>query len=288
MLLRLTQYTSKNSTRIPRIIFGAFIASLLVPITLYMPNFFLTTWGGKIIYSVVIIICTFRIKSFKQFRQLLFLFYFLSFSLGGGLLGFHYILNHPISIEQNGVLTFHSGYGNPVTWIFLSISFPIIWIFTKRQMDEHTFEQIKYDQYYQVEIQIANTKYLTNGYVDSGNHLFDPLTKRPVIICDEPFLKQWFTEQDWLKVKTAYQQLTLEKLPEDWRHNIHVIPYYGVEGKNSLLFALKPDKITIYERNKKIITKNVLIGIQFSTLTEDHDYHCLLQPQVFQSVKTEA
>lgn len=284
----LTQYVAKDNTRFLRIVFGAFIASLLVPVTLYYPNTFFTTVIGKLLYSILIILCAFRVKAFAHFGKLILLFYFMSFAIGGGLIGLHFMLNNPVIMNPNGILSFHSGYGDPVSWLFILIGFPIIWIFTKRRMDKHIFEQIKYDQLYAVTIQIANIDYSTNGYVDSGNQLIDPLTKKPVIICDEPFLRQWFSDGDWYKVKVAYEQFDLNGLPDEWRGRFHIVPFYGVEGKNNLLFAIRPDQITIYDGEEKIVAKNVLIGIQFSTLTKDRRFNCLLQPQILQKIKTSA
>src|SRR5690625_6899171 len=64
MLLMLTQILAREDhTRKLRIMFGAFIASLLVPISLYFPNVFLTTVYGKVIYSLFIILCTFKFKN---------------------------------------------------------------------------------------------------------------------------------------------------------------------------------------------------------------------------------
>lgn len=284
----LTQYIAKDHTKMFRVIFGAFIASLIVPIAIYFPNTLLSTFIGKLLYSFLIIICAFRIKSFAQFGKLLLIFYFMTFAVGGGLIGVHFLVNNPIVIAPNGVLSFHSGYGDPVSWLFIVIGFPLIWLFTKRRMDKHTIEQIRYDQIYPVTIQIAKMSFSTNGYVDSGNQLVDPLTKKPVIICDEPFLKQWFSSDDWFMMKTAHEQLNFDELPEEWEEKIHIVPYQGVEGKSSFLFAIRPDKLTIYDGEQKIIAKDILIGIQFATLTKDQRFNCLLQPQILQFIRSTA
>ncbi|MBY7143718.1 sigma-E processing peptidase SpoIIGA [Virgibacillus sp. NKC19-3] len=280
MLLMLTQALARDSTRKRRIIIGAFIASLLVPITIYFPDSFFNSVIGKLLYSVIIILCTFGFFSIYRIMKMLLLFYFTTFAIGGGLIALHFLLQSPLGVSTNGILTFNSGYGDSISWIFVVIGFPLVWLFTKGRMDKHVVDKIRYDQIYPVTIQLKNRSYSTTGYIDSGNQLIDPLTKNPVIICDELFLKQWFTEADWNLLKTAHKELDLEKIPKKWENSIQIVPYRGVQGGNNFLFAIRPDQLIVYYGEQKIITRKLVIGIQFEALTKDRSYHCLLQPQI--------
>jgi len=280
MLLMLTQALAKDSTRKRRIIFGAFIASLLVPITIYYPDSPVDTLPGKLVYSVVIILCSFKIYSIYRMMKLLLLFYFITFSIGGGLIAIHFLFQNPVGLSDNGILTFNSGYGDPVSWLFVMIGFPLSWYFTKTRMDRHAIEKIRYDQLCEVIIKFQNISHSTTGYIDSGNQLTDPLTKKPVIICDEYFLKQWFTETDWKELKHVHDTLDFGELPHEWEKRIQIVPYQGVGGSRSFMLAVKPDDITIVYDEKEIVTSKVLVGIQFAELTKDQSYRCLLHPQI--------
>lgn len=280
MLLMLTQALAKDSTQKVRIIFGAFIASLLVPLSIFYPNSFFTSVIGKLIYSIIIILCAFQFRSIYRMIKLLLLFYFTTFAIGGGLIGIHFLLQNPVGLSANGILTFNSGYGDPISWLFIVIGFPLVWIFTKGRMDKHAVEKIRYDQLCPITIQIGNTSKSTTGYIDSGNQLVDPFTKKPVIICDEHFLKQWFSSVEWEMLKVAHDELDFEKLPKDWENRINIIPFQGVEGNRSFMMAIKPDNIVIFYNDQKIVTHKILIGIQFADLTKDQSYHCLLHPQI--------
>jgi stage II sporulation protein GA (sporulation sigma-E factor processing peptidase) len=208
------------------------------------------------------------------------LFYFTTFAIGGGLIAVHFLLQNPIGLSEGGLLTFNSGYGDPISIIFILVGFPIIWLFTKRRMDKHAVEKIRYDEMCPVSIQINHTTYSTIGYIDSGNQLVDPISKHPVSICDEQFLKQWFSKDEWQGLEKAHRELNFNKIPAVWEKRIRLIPYQGVEGKSNFLLALKPDKLIVYYGQEKIVTRKVLIGIQFARLTKDEAYHCLLQPQI--------
>ena len=282
MLLFLTQALARENIRKKRIIFGAMVASLIVPLSFYFPESFLTSTAGKLMYSILIIYCSFGYKSFHRMVKLLFLFYFISFSIGGGLIAIHFLFQQPVSITANGILTVNHGYGDPISWLFVMIGFPLVWGFTKRRMDRHVVEKIRYDQLCPVTLKIKQQSYSTSAYIDSGNQLLDPITKKPVIICDEPFLKQWFSEEDWKLLKQLQEQLDFTKIPVEWEKFIQIVPYQGVQGKSMFLITVRPDEITILYENKKIVTSHFLVGIQFADLVKDRAYHCLLQPQMIQ------
>jgi stage II sporulation protein GA (sporulation sigma-E factor processing peptidase) len=280
MLLMLTQALCRESTPKSRLIIGAFFASLIVPMTLYFPNSYISTVFGKILYSILIILVTFRFISFNRMIKQLLIFYFVSFAIGGGMFAAHYLLQSPFALTAAGLLSFSSGYGDPVSWVFVVIGFPIVFWFTKNRLDKHAMEKIRYDQLYEVSITINNKTLSTTGFIDSGNQLVDPLTKRPVVICDEVFLQQWFTREDWQHLKRAYEELNMEQIPKSLENYIQVVPFHGVEGKSNFLLAIRPEKISILYENQHIVATKILIGIQFADLTKDKRYHCLLHPQI--------
>lgn len=283
MLLLLTDKLAKLNTRNSRIVFGAFIASLIVPLTVYYPSSPFTSLAGKFLFSIVIIVSAFGFKNIRRMGKLLLLFYFMSFSIGGALVALHFVMQNPIAVSNAGILTHNTGYGDPVSWMFVAFGFPVCWLFTKGRMDKHVQDKIRYDAIYPVAIQIKNKVKTTKGYIDSGNQLVDPITKKPVVLCDEAFLKEWFEEDDWEDLKHAYQSFEIEKIPEKWMDSIQVIPYHGVEGSNGLLLAVKPDLLVIDYHHEQIKTTEFLIGIQFGSLTKDGSYHCLLQPELILS-----
>lgn len=280
MILMLTGAIAKESIRKRHLVLGACVASIIVPLTIYYPGSFLTSVPGKLLYSILIIVVTFRYGTLSRTLKLLALFYFVNFTVGGGLIALHYMIQRPIGISTAGFLTVNQGYGDPVSWLFILIGFPCVWLFTKRRMDKHAIEKIRYDQLYQVTLTMKNKSFTTQGYIDSGNQLVCPLTKKPVIIGDDIFLKQWFTDDEWKALQTTKEDMNLENIPKAWEAMIHIVPYLGVGGNSQFLLALRPDLLVIDYHGEQIKTDKVLVGIQFASLTKDHKYHCLLQPQI--------
>ncbi|WP_085992466.1 sigma-E processing peptidase SpoIIGA [Oceanobacillus senegalensis] len=282
MLLLLTKALARDHTKIIRIAIGAFFASCIVPITLIYPDSFFSSVTGKVLYSLFIILSSFGFITIYRYLKLFLLFYFTTFAIGGGLVALHFLFSSPITVTTSGLVTFNKGYGDPVSWLFVIIGFPLVWIFTKSRMDKHAKEKIRYNQLYTVTIKIRDKAFSTTGYIDSGNQLVDPLTKKPVIICDEIFLKQWFTDEDWQCLKIANDSLDIERLPKEWENFIQVVPYQGVQGSSMFLLAIRPDYIIVNYGEQTIKSRKLLIGIQFAGLTKDNSYHCLLHPQIIQ------
>lgn len=231
-------------------------------------------------YSILIVLCTFGFHSLHSLGKKVFVFYFVSFTIGGGLFGIHFLLYY--SFLNIDILYPNNIYGNEISLLFILIGFPLIWLFTKNRMDRHVKDKVNFDQIYPVIIEFNGQSYQTKGFVDSGNHLVDPLTNRPVAICDEKFIQSFFEKKEWDQLKNALEKNRLEHIPSFMKELIYVVPYKGVGGKSSYLYVFKPNKITIFYENKVLEVKKSLIGIQFAQLTEDQSYHCLLHPEMIQ------
>src|SRR5690625_324073 len=281
MILLLTNYMIRSNTSKKRLLFGSIIATLLVPLQLLYPNFLVNSLWGKISYSVGIMLFTFGWRGILALCKTVGVFYFISFAIGGGMLGFHYLLEDVFTYSKSSLfLTAQNIYGDDIHLPFVVISFPLLWLFTKRRMDEHVQAKIKYDQLYQVTLTLNGQSFQTTGYLDSGNHLIDPITRRPVVLCDAPFLRNFFSDEDWDDLLQSIVNDDYALLPSVLQHRIFIVPFQGVGGETSYLYTIKPEAMTIYYEEKIIETSHVLIGIQMNTLTEDQHYHCLLHPQL--------
>ncbi|MCG5103570.1 sigma-E processing peptidase SpoIIGA [Oceanobacillus alkalisoli] len=283
MLLLLTDKLAKLHTSRYRLAFGALVASLIVPLSIYYPDSFFTSVIGKVIFSIFIMTSSFGYKTIYRLVKLLTLFYMMSFAIGGGLIALHFLIHQPITVSGNGFITYNRGFGDPLSWLFIVVCFPLVWIFTKQRMDKHVQEKIRYDATIPVTLKMNGVSHSTKSFIDSGNQLVDPFTKKPVIICDETFLAHWFDKEDWGKLKIAHEALDMDKIPDEWVDRLRIIPYQGVEGGNGFLFTIIPDEITIYYDKKEIYATNFLVGIQFGNLTGDGSYHCLLQPELIKT-----
>lgn len=262
---------------------GAIVASLLVPLTLFYPTSFITHPVGKGLFSIIIVLTAFGFKNIRLFSRHLIYFYFTSFAIGGGLIGVYYFLGQQVQSVGGAFITYNEGYGDGVSWLFVLIGFPCVWWFTRKRLDHLTTQKIRYDQLVEVTIKLKDEEKITQGFIDSGNQLVDPITKRPVIVCDELFLKQWFSEEDWNHLKICHTEWSFDNLPESWADRIRIVPYQGIDGARTFMLVLKPDNISISYNGTNLTLSKVLIGIQFGELASDGSYHCLLHPHLLKT-----
>ena len=93
-----------------------------------------------------------------------------------------------------------------------------------------------------------NKKYLLNAFLDTGNNLTVPLTKKPVILINK-------------------------KIQVD---NFFYIPYQGVNGKG-IIKCFKEDKIEI----NKTIKKDIIVGLLDEKIKID-GVDCLLNKKLLE------
>ncbi|WP_010282637.1 sigma-E processing peptidase SpoIIGA [Bacillus timonensis] len=280
-LLLLTAIILKRRIVRWRILVGAFIGSLVVLLVVSPFAIIGSHPVTKLLFSIVIVGVAFGYKRFRYFLQGLLTFYFATFMIGGGMIGVHYFLEFDVQVFDGTLLTQSTGYGNPISWGFVLVGFPILWYFSKNRIQDIETKQVFYDQIVSVKLEIDDVILHLKGLVDSGNQLFDPITKSPVMILDMSKYEELFPE------KLIEQSKNIELLTNDssteshkWESRVRLIPYRGVGQEHQFLLAVKPDQITIYHGNEENIVKKGLVALNHTTLSTDGEYDCIVHPKM--------
>ena len=204
----------------------------------------------KILLSSIMIYVAFNNENIKQMIKNLLLFYLTSFVIGGCALALLYMISPQNIHFQNGVLV--GTYPMKVTLISGIIGFLIIqysFSLNKRQM------KIK-DLLCDLEIAINNQKVKIKGYIDSGNTLKDPLSKKPVIIVEKNIIEKI---------------VDVEKLMGgDENLKIRLIPFKSIGKQNGMLIGIKPQYIKIKYNENQVKTNNVIVGIYDKKISKNY------------------
>ena len=169
----------------------------------------------EIVSIVIMVLISFRYKGIRYLINNILYMYILSTLLGGII----YLFN--IKVSNSMFLTY-------LIIIVISIEIMILYIKENKKM------RSIYNNYYKVDIYFKDRKKLSLiGFVDTGNNLYDPYKKRPVIIVPNKYIK----EDKYI-----------------------LVPYHTING-NGLLKCIKPDIIFIDGIGYK---GNVLIGFSDS------------------------
>lgn len=169
----------------------------------------------EIVSIVIMVFISFGYKGIRYLINNILYMYILSTLLGGII----YLFN--IKVSNSMFLTY---------LIIIVISIEIMLLYIKENKKMRSI----YNNYYKVDIYFKDREKLSLiGFIDTGNNLYDPYKKRPVIIVHNKYIK----EDKYI-----------------------LVPYHTING-NGLLKCIKPDIIFIDGIGYK---GNVLIGFSDS------------------------
>lgn len=281
MLIKLTAVVLKRKISHIKLISSSLIASIYVIFIFYEPSSPLFTPIMKFIWSNIIILIAFGFKRFSYHIQGLFMFYFVTFITGGGLLGIHYFLQSEVEVMNGMVATKSTGFGDPITWAFVLIGFPLLLLFTKKRFDQVEVKKLDFTQIVPIQIKIDSILIEGHGLIDNGNGLHDPITKVPVMILDMT-IHQYLFPEGFIK---DTQDITVLGNASDHAssslfHRLRIIPYRGVGNQGSFMAAIKPDSVKFKHNGNDHETNKVLIGLSYTNLSSEGEYSCILHPKM--------
>lgn len=281
LILLLVNYLLRINIELKRILIATIFATLYIPLYIYIPHASVHSMISKIIYSSMIILIAFRFHHVRMFLKAFILFYFVAFTIGGGLLALHYVMEQNLGANFRTFLLFVPNiHGDEISLIILFSCFPLIAYSIKRIMNSQLMRDYQQTFFVDVVIHWNDVTQKAKGFIDTGNYLVDPLFQRPVMICNLHFMRKFFQASDWQKVEQAISEGNPALLPEFMQHDFTLIPYEGISGENAFLFAIKPTNVTFAYAGKQVYTKKVWLALRPGVFTEDHDYDCLINPKM--------
>ncbi len=121
-----------------------------------------------------------------------------------------------------------------------------------------------------------------NALLDTGNRLYDPLTKVPVVIIEYSQVKQLLpAEVVALIDKIQSGELdTNWKLPNVWQERVRVLPFKSIGKEHGMLIGFRPDSLKIWQKQEEISNNHVVVGIYNHPLSPEGAFQALIPPTV--------
>ena len=168
----------------------------------------------ELITIILMVTIAFKYKNIRYFLTNILYTYILSILLGGLI----YLFNSKVTLNI---------YLNYLVIIILSIEVMTLYIKENKKIKK------TYNNYYKVDIYFKDKEKISLiGFLDTGNNLYDPYKKRPIILVDKKYQKE---------------------------DKFILVPYHTINGEG-LLKCIKPEKVYI----EKIGYKNNLL-VAFSS-----------------------
>lgn len=234
------------------------------------------------------VIIAFGFKRMKYFLVNLAVFYLVTFATGGAMIGVHYLMNFDYNLANALFLPYIQGFGDPISWIFVILGFPIVWYLSKNTFEQFENVKIQADQLIDLDVFIFHQPIRLKGLVDSGNQLYDPLTKRPVMIVSLDSLSEYLPNELRSVFENVNQFLDDENVvPVEWINRLSVVPYRVVGQDHQLIVTFRPDKVILYQDKEVLQTEKVLIGIVNQKLSSDDTFDSIIHPKIITIAKSQ-
>ncbi|GEN32729.1 sporulation sigma-E factor-processing peptidase [Aneurinibacillus danicus] len=281
MLLFLTGHICRQPLRKRRLLFASLVGATYTVFLFFPPLSFAFTFLAKLLFSCLMIMLAFRWTKMWGFVRLLATFYAVSFFIGGGLMAAHAMLEEKSEVVDGIVVTHTGASGPPLTLWFLIIGFSLLWwgvrygyysVKASRQVDV---------QYVQLEVDIFGHTIACRGFIDTGNQLFDPLTRIPVTVMEAEVWKGILPERLLQRLEEEITAFELD-MPEEesrWLERLRFIPYRTVSSQTGFLVAIRPDEVRVYANDKTYCINRMLIGLRAVRLSADRSYQAIVHPK---------
>ncbi len=249
-----------------RLLGAAFVGSLYSVLLLVWPEWPLLTAGLlKFVIALLMVRIAFATDGLRAYLRNLATFAMCTMLIGG----FMFAMKSLFAIGPMGLIV--------STALFLGGAWVVLLIerFSQRQRAVQAL-------IFPVSIVIDEKVICCRGLLDTGNHLHDPLSGKPVSVT------QWDVWRDVLPnhVLAALRNGHVDRLTEcfdesaaHWHHRLTLIPYRTVGAvEHAMLAALRVDRVLLDCEHGPKQVERALIAITPHSLCHDQRYHAIIHP----------
>lgn len=253
-----------EETKWYRTLLSAFVGAVYAVAVFFPALSFAQTFFMKILLSLAMVGCAFKVKNALNFLKLWGCFYLVSFIFGGGMvavLSTTGLGQKMGAVYSNGTIYFNL----PWQMLFATASgvYFLIYIFGRIRKKRVLKAAVARD----LSIYINGECVCTKAIIDTGNSLFDPITGKPVIVCEVGELKGI--------VPMDNEENLVEKM-NDAGLRVRLIPFSSIGREKGLMPAFMPDMVKI----DGYVAQKCIVGITQTPLSVRREYHALLNPSV--------
>lgn len=252
-----------------RLFIAALLGAIYSILYLYLANSVGYSVPAKILFSCLLLIIGLAPQTWSEFKKALVYFYGISFAVAGASIAASYLLAAPGQEFKFSYL-----------WLLAGVIFALlIGVYGEKYLLRRIIPQLLK---FGVELRFGVHSCNGQGFLDTGNALKDPLTKRPVVVAEYEFLKPCLPE-DFQQAFDNNQNENdiLDRLSQSsWANRLRIIPFNSIGRKNGILVGIRADTILVNMGKKQVLHNNVVVGIYREQLSQDGSYHLLIPAEI--------
>ncbi|RJE90762.1 sigma-E processing peptidase SpoIIGA [Paenibacillus sp. 1011MAR3C5] len=288
-VLLTTAWVRHTKPRPWRILGASAFGACYVVLMLYPQLSFLFTLVVKVLFSFVMVWIAFGFSSLQHYIRNIAAFYSVNFVAAGAVLGLYYLF-----MQGSGAMwkTLTIAGGSIQAEIKLSIfylaaAFAIGLYVYRAVMTGRRERELVRNHMAEVKVTIGDKTYACTGLIDTGNQLYDPLTRIPVMVME---VSRWegALPDSWIKsVREGGVDRLIADMDADssfeWQDRLRLVPFRGVNRGSQFMLALKPDSVEVAREGQVFETSRVLIGFDGGKLAADGAYQAIIHPAMVQT-----
>jgi len=303
-LIQATAWTRRIRVKLWRVAVASALGAAYV-LVLFMPEAqILFTFFVKVCVSLIMVWISFGFGSLQHYVRNLAAFYVVHFAAAGTLFAVHYMLLDSVEVlrglafAQSGGLQFSLQVG--LALIIFGIPAGV-WLF--RSVVATASQSVRILHYQaDVEVIIGEHAIHCRGLIDTGNRLYEPLTRTPVMVMHTDVWRKLLPEA-WIEAvrqgkadrileeQAPIQHLEGEAVPksvldpahQEMMARIRFVPYRGIQQGTQFMLAIKPDRVTVTQDGAEpITTRKALIGLKGDAISSDGTYQAIIHPDMAQ------
>jgi len=212
---------------------------------------------SNIIIGLLMIIIAFGIKDIQRVIRNLAGLYISTFLLGGIFNSIYYHTN--IGYYLNKIIRGEDERKSDIG-IFLLIGIAAFFIAMK--MIYITDQKKKLRQnLFEVHIELNGNTIKTTGLLDTGNSLYEPISRKPVSIIEYDLIKAYL---------------------EEGKPNLRVIPFKSIGKEQGIMYGITVNQLIIDKESLSV--NNAVLGFYDKNFSKKNGYHMILHPDLFEKM----
>lgn len=279
LVLTATGKILRIRTKLRRRVLGAVLGATCYCITLYLP-WEIRKWGGRAIILIAAVIMgklVFSLRKGKEILYFLLMFHTTAFFLGGTVTTLYYHTKLGYYLRKAGK---GDGYAQTMAGLFTAIVI-VSCIFGKIAFTCVSQRRKEKELYYEVNLQVGTRHRQVTALLDTGNHLKEPFSHKPVILMDIALAGELLEKETVDAVMEFYRTGEMGKMGRDGRQ-IRFIPYHSIGKSNGILAAFAIDGMTIRMEQEDRKLTNVWTALSEEPISAKGGYQMILHAELIE------
>jgi len=273
IILFITAYFSKMKPKWYRLSLASALGATYVILTYIVNISIYNSLIFKAILSILIVIIGFNFKRTIEFFKIIFIFYLTTFAIGGAGFCIGYF-SDAVTITDTGII-----YVKEISLKIVIISMLVTFIMAKVVVMILKNRINLSTEYFDIEVFLEDKKACLNSFLDTGNTIHEPFSKKSVVFVDGEEIRDFFPKEIY---EVLIKGEGMENIKEDfWKSKIVLIPVNTINESYQIKCGIRTDKIVIHDKECNIEKEKIAV-VLCNNISKDGSYSAIIGKSIFE------